>query len=165
MIGVGMVKKENNIVLLDDVDVEIIRFINNDVRTSYRHISRNVGISVANVSSRVKKLIKFGVIKKYSVIIDYDKLGFGFTTIIGLKFKNNKINDWEEKILSNKNVVAIYEVNGEFDFFIITKFMNFEDWNVFIKDISKDLDVKNTNSQIVLEVIKEDMGFLDISSL
>ena len=41
-----MVKEKDNIVELDDTDVKILKIINEDVRTSYRQISRDLDVSV-----------------------------------------------------------------------------------------------------------------------
>ena len=60
-----MVKEEDNIVKLDDIDVEILKIINDDVRTSYRQISRDLEVSVGTIHNRIDKMVKTGVIRKF----------------------------------------------------------------------------------------------------
>ena len=45
----------DEIVKLDDTDVRILKIINDDVRISYRQISRDLGISVGTVHNRIDK--------------------------------------------------------------------------------------------------------------
>ena len=157
-----MVKVKNNIVILDETDIKILKIINDDVRTSYRQISRELEVSVGTIHNRIDKMVKIGVIKKFSPIIDYEKLGFVLTTIIGVRVKGGKLKNLEEKMFYNKNIVGIYDVTGEFDVFLIAKFRNANELNSFIKEISKDQNIERTYTQIVLDVIKEDMGSANI---
>ena len=165
-----MVKTKDNVVKLDDTDINILKIINEDVRTSYRQISRSLDVSVGTVHNRIDKMVKSGVIKKFSPVIDHEKLGFVLTTIIGVRVKGGKLKNWEEKTffnknvvgIYNKNVVGIYDVTGEYDAFLIAKFRNTNELNAFIKELLKDPIIERTYTQTVLDVIKEDMGSSNI---
>ena len=139
-----------------------VKIINEDVRTSYRQISRSLDVSVGTVHNRIDKMIKSGVIKKFSPVIDHRKLGYVLTTIIGVRVKGGKLKNWEEKTFFNKNVVGIYDVTGEYDAFLIAKFKDTDELNSFIKELLKDPIIERTYTQTVLDVIKEDMGSSNI---
>ena len=147
---------------LDDIDVSILKIINEDVRTSYRQISHSLDVSVGTVHNRIDKMVKSGVIKKFSPVIDHEILGYVLTTIIGVRVKGGKLKNWEEKTYFNKNVVGIYDVTGEYDAFLIAKFKDTNELNTFIKDLVKDPNIERTYTQTVLDVIKEDMGSSNI---
>lgn len=157
-----MVKIKDDIVVLDKIDVKILKFINDDVRISYREISRHLEVSVGTIHNRIDKMVKYGVIKKFSPIIDHEKLGFILTTIIGVRIKDGNLKNWEEKTIFNNNVVAIYDVTGEYDAFLIAKFRDTQELNSFIKELQKDPIINRTYTQTVLDVIKEDMGSANI---
>ena len=157
-----MVKEEDNIVKLDDIDVEILKIINDDVRTSYRQISRDLEVSVGTIHNRIDKMVKTGVIRKFSPIINHERLGFVLTTIIGVRVKGGKLKNWEEKTFFNKNVLAIYDVAGDYDAILIAKFKDIDELNAFIKELSKDSVIERTYTQTVLETIKEDIGSASI---
>lgn len=157
-----MVKIKDDIVVLDKIDVKILKFINDDVRISYREISRHLEVSVGTIHNRIDKMVKYGVIKKFSPIIDHEKLGFILTTIIGVRVKDGNLKNWEEKTIFNNNVVAIYDVTGEYDAFLIAKFRDTQELNSFIKELQKDPIINRTYTQTVLDVIKEDMGSANI---
>ena len=157
-----MVKVKNDIITLDDIDIKILKIINDDVRISYRQISRDLDVSVGTIHNRIDKMVKVGVIKKFSPIIDHEKLGFVLTTIIGVRVKGGNLKNWEEKTLFNKNIVGIYDVTGEYDAFLIAKLRNTNELNQFIKELLKDPIIERTYTQTVLDVIKEDMGSANI---
>ena len=107
-----MANENKDFIKLDDIDVSILKIINEDVRTSYRQISRSLDVSVGTVHNRIDKMVKSGVIKKFSPVIDHEILGYVLTTIIGVRVKGGKLKNWEEKTYFNKNVVGIYDVTG-----------------------------------------------------
>jgi Lrp/AsnC family transcriptional regulator for asnA, asnC and gidA len=145
-------------VRLDKTDHKILEIINKDARTPYRQISRDLDISVGTVHNRVDKLIKTGIIKKFAPIMDHRKLGYGLTTIIGVRVKGGKLENWENKKSFDTNVLGIYDVTGEYDAFLIAKFKDTDELDKFIKDLLKEPDVERTYTQTVLNVVKEDLG-------
>ena len=157
-----MSKKDTEIIKLDDTDKNILKIINEDVRESYRQISRDLNISVGTVHNRNEKMVKNGVIEKFSPIINHRKLGFVLTSIIGVRVKGGKLENFETKISFNKNVVGIYDVTGEYDAILIAKFKNTDELDVFIKEMLKEPGIERTYTQTVLNVVKEDMGSANI---
>jgi len=151
-------EKKEDIVILDETDKKILEIINDDARTPYRQISRDLDISVGTVHNRVDKMIKTGAIKKFAPIMDHGKLGYNLTSIIGVRVKGGKIQNWENKTSFHKNVLGIYDVTGEYDAFLIAKFKDTEELDKFIKDLLKEPSVERTYTQTVLNVVKEDMG-------
>ena len=60
-----MANENKDFIKLDDIDVSILKIINEDVRTSYRQISRSLDVSVGTVHNRIDKMVKSGVIKSF----------------------------------------------------------------------------------------------------
>ncbi len=54
---------------LDSVDLGILRALLDDGRVPFSHISRELGIPVATVHSRVKKMTENGLIKGFTIYI------------------------------------------------------------------------------------------------
>lgn len=156
-----MSPKNKNNVMLDEIDKKIINLLNNDGRMSYREISRKLNISVGTVHNRIKKLMDKGVIKKFMPVIDHSKLGYDLTVIIGIKAKSGFLEDLKS-YSSNKNILCIYDVTGEFDVVIIARFKNTSELDNFIKNLLKEPKVVRTYTQIVLNVVKENMNSCEI---
>ena len=148
--------------IIDEIDKSIIEIINEDARTPYRQISRELDISVGTVHNRVDKLLKTGIIKKFAPIIDHKKLGYNLTSIIGVKVKAGQFPDWEENKSFNKHVLAIYDVTGEYDIFLIAKFKNTDELDKFVKNLLKEPHVERTYTQTVLNVVKEEPCSINI---
>ena len=97
-------KKNDEIIKLDETDIKILKIINDDVRISYRQISRDLGISVGTVHNRIDKMLKSGVIEKFAPVLNHKKLGYALTSIIGVNVKGQELEAWEAEISNNKNV-------------------------------------------------------------
>ena len=151
-------RKADGIIDLDDVDKDILNLLNEDGRMSYRKISRKLNVSIGTVHNRIEKLIKTGVIKKFVPVIDHDKLGYKLTTVIGVRVKGGVLMNWEDKIAYHKNVICLYDVTGEYDAIMITKFRDTNDLDEFIKGMLKEKDTQRTNTQTVLNIVKEDFN-------
>ena len=70
---------------MDDLNLKIIKQLQQNSRLSFAEIGRNVGLSAPAVAERVQKLEEAGVIKGYSLILDHEKLGFYVQAQITLK--------------------------------------------------------------------------------
>ncbi|MDI6644648.1 MAG: Lrp/AsnC family transcriptional regulator [Methanobacteriaceae archaeon] len=151
-------RKADGIIELDDVDKEILNLLNQDGRMSYRKISRKLDVSIGTVHNRIEKLMKTGVIKKFVPVIDHDKLGYKLTTVIGVRVKGGVLMNWEDKTAYHKNVLCLYDVTGEYDAIMITKFKDTNDLDEFIKNMLKEKDTQRTNTQTVLNIVKEDFN-------
>jgi DNA-binding Lrp family transcriptional regulator len=64
---------------LDEIDLAILGELIEDARRSYREIAKRLNISVGTVAARVKRMEALGVIKGYSAMVDYEKLGYELT--------------------------------------------------------------------------------------
>ena len=150
-------EKKSKVVKLDGTDKKILKIISEDARTPYRQISRELDISVGTVHNRIDKLVKTGVIKKFTSIMNHKQLGYNLTTIIGVKLNSGKMDNWKKASFPS-NITGIYEVTGEYDAYIIAKFRDTDELDEFIKELLKEPSIISTNTQTVLNIAKEDLG-------
>lgn len=69
---------------MDRLDSSIIEFLSKNSRTPFMEIARKIKVSESTIRKRVLKLEEGGVIKKYSLVVDANKTGFGNTALIGV---------------------------------------------------------------------------------
>ncbi|MDT7890758.1 MAG: AsnC family transcriptional regulator, partial [Candidatus Nanopusillus sp.] len=61
---------------VDDIDNKIIKILLNNSRISNTKIARLLNISEASVRKRIKKIMEIGIIKKFTVELNYNLLGY-----------------------------------------------------------------------------------------
>ena len=118
---------------IDNMDTKILKHLLADSRLSYRSISNSIGVSVGTVASRIKNLELNGVIKRYTTIIDDEKLGYQLSAIIELSVSKGKLVEVEEKIAGMSHVCGVYDITGTTDAMVIAKFRNRQELNDFVK--------------------------------
>ena len=141
---------------IDDLDRKIIQKLMANSRNSFRAIAKSLNISVATAISRVNKMEKEGIIKNYSANIDYEKLGYDITAIIEIIVSKGKLVEIEEKLAKYPSVLGVYDITGETDAVIISRFKNRKELNSFVKSLLAMQNVERTNTHFVLNVVKED---------
>ena len=67
--------------MLDETALRVLEEYVRDSRQSYREIARRLGISSGTVASRAKELEEKGIIEKYTVQLNHEKLGYELTAI------------------------------------------------------------------------------------
>ena len=141
---------------LDDIDLQILRILQEDSRTSYRKIADALGIAVGTVYNRIKRLEDEGVFKAYTVMVDPTKIGYDLTVFILIQAEGPYLAEVEEEIAQLGYVLCIYDITGDFDIAVIAKFKNRSMLNNFIKGILKMPHVTRTVTNVTLNVVKED---------
>jgi Lrp/AsnC family transcriptional regulator for asnA, asnC and gidA len=143
---------------VDETDLEILRELKKDARQSYREIAEKLKVAEGTVYNRVAKLRETGVLRGFMADIDYGKLGYDMTAIIGLKVGGGKLSQIEEKISKESNVSAVYDITGEYDALVVAKFQDRAGLNGLVKRLLAMPEVDRTYTMVVLNVIKEEHG-------
>ena len=144
----------------DETDKRIISEYLKDARISYREVAKRLQLAVGTVLTRTKKLENDGIIKSYSAILDYDKLGYDIIAISEITVSKGKLTDVENAIAKLSPTCAVYDVTGENDVIIVSKFKSREEMSDFTKKLLSMSNVERTNSKLVLNTVKEDFRLL-----
>ena len=150
--------KNNGQLLIDEIDMKILKILSKGSRISNREIARMMGLSVNTVISRIGNLEATNVIKGYRAAIDFEKLGYGVTAIIGVVLNKNIIKEIEKEIAKSPNVCIVYDVTGRFDAVLIAKFKNTNELSDFVKSIYRKGFIESTETSVVLNNMKEDFS-------
>ncbi|MDY6965623.1 MAG: Lrp/AsnC family transcriptional regulator [Halobacteriota archaeon] len=143
---------------IDDLDLKVIKELQNDARQSFKDIAERLGVSEGTVYNRVNKLKELGVIKKFVPDIDFSKLGYDLTALIGIAVEGGHLPEKEKEIAEDPNVLAVYDTTGEYDVMVVVKFKDRVGLNDFIKRVLSLQYVKKTYTMLALNVIKETLS-------
>jgi DNA-binding Lrp family transcriptional regulator len=141
---------------MDELDYKILEKLNENARKSYREMARKLNISLSTISNRIKKLEDEEIIERYIPIVNQEKLGYTLTAVINLKISRGKLIEVQEKISKDRHVRAVYDITGEWDSVLIANFKDRRDLNGFIKGVLSMEYVERTNTQLVLNIVKDE---------
>ncbi len=146
--------------IMDNLDGKIINSLNENARKSYRDVARELNVSLSTIANRVKKMEKAGIIERYIPVINCENVGYGLTAVINIKIAHGKLIQVQEKISKDNHVSAVYDITGDWDSLVIAYFKDRRDLNGFIKRILSMDHVERSNTQIVLNLVKDEKRVL-----
>ena len=142
--------------MIDEKDIKILKVLLEDSRLSFRQIAKRTGLAVSTVVSRVRRLEESGIIKKYTVEIDYEKLGYSLPVIIDVRVSKGKLFEVEREIARHPNVLAVYDITGDFDVAVLAVFKTRRELDAFVKMLQRMEYVERTHTKIILNIIKDE---------
>src|ERR687895_44223 len=103
---------------IDDLDLKILSELSKDASISVPRLSKKININASVVYSRIKRLLKRGLIKKFTIIINDEALGFSVRSLTGInmdsKLRDNVLNE----LFKIPEVREIAGVTGRFDILV-----------------------------------------------
>lgn len=132
----------------------ILKILKNNSRTPFVKIANMIGKSEAAVRKSVKKLISAAVIKKFTLEIDYKKLGLNVDAIIGIDTTPQSYLNNIELLKKFDEIESLYTSTGDHMIIARCLFEDSEKLAVFLKKIEKLSGVIKICPTIVLEKIK-----------
>ncbi len=145
---------------IDGVDRAILEELLVDARRSCREIARRRGLSPTTVASRLERMEEAGIIRGYLPDLDDERLGFDLHAVIGIRIAHGRLRELEEKLARDPHPYAIYDLTGEYDALVIARFRDRRDLDRFVKHALQDPLVERTNTQVVLNRVKEERRIL-----
>lgn len=139
---------------LDAIDVKILEKLRENARASNIEISRSLKISEATVRRRIMNLEKKGIIKGYSVYIDYQLIENPVKAYVHISVSATHRDDVVKKICEHDRAIAVYRVTGEHEILSVMLFVDMPELQSFL-DTYLDLDgIRDVRAQIVMSPYK-----------
>jgi DNA-binding Lrp family transcriptional regulator len=107
---------------LDSKDLQILSYLKENGRDKISEISSKLGIPRATVFERMERLKKEGFIQKYTVDLDYEKLGYPIMAYVLIEYDYKSIVSQRElcqNIIGLDNVLSASILAGNWDLMIL----------------------------------------------
>ena len=145
----------------DELDLKLLFELTRDGNISVPILSKKLGINSSVLYSRIKRLVRKKMIKKFTIEIDDSLLGIGVKASIGINRDPKFKTQIQKQLLEVDEVVAISEVTGRFDIMIEVYGLDLEDLHtIVIEKIGKIEGVQNTETFVELQKTSKDPTFL-----
>jgi Lrp/AsnC family transcriptional regulator, regulator for asnA, asnC and gidA len=100
---------------MDDIDKKILNILQENDKTQYQRIAKQLDLGASTVHYRIKKLIKNGIITNFSAIIDPEKVGYATSAVIGLNVDPLKMHDISQQLTIHDEVQLVTTSSGDHD--------------------------------------------------
>jgi Lrp/AsnC family transcriptional regulator, regulator for asnA, asnC and gidA len=106
---------------IDDIDLKILSELVRDASISVPKLSKRINANPSVVYSRIKRLGKRQLIRKFTIEVNDAILGLNVSALIGLNIDSKYREQILEEILRNESVREVFEVTGRFDLIVKVK--------------------------------------------
>jgi DNA-binding Lrp family transcriptional regulator len=142
---------------MDDIDTAILRSLIKNSRITISQMSKEIDVPDATISHRLKKM-EDEIIKRYTLILDWQKIGLEITAIIIIQTESEKHEIVKGELSRLEEVSEVYSVSGEYDILIKVWVPGIEELNQLINSKIRSIDgIEDLTEMIVMERVKEDM--------
>ena len=100
---------------LDDTDRAILRILQENARTPFSEIARQIDMSSATVHDRVNRMEQADVIEGYHARVNPRAIGLGISAIVGLRVEQGREHDTLERLEEIDGVQEVNLTTGEWD--------------------------------------------------
>ncbi len=132
------------------LDMKIIKALQTDARKPILQIAREVSANEATVRRRIDKLLKGGIVERFTIVLNYHKLGRIIKAFVGLRVQPAKLKEIADHLSKHPDIQVLYRTSGDTDIFAEVIFETMEDLNEFLE---KELRLEGIVGTIVTIVI------------
>jgi len=98
--------------------LKILSELSNDASISVPKLAEKISTNSSVVYSRIKRLQKQNLIKKFTIDVNDKELGYGVKSVTGINMDSKKRDSVIEQLFSINGVREISEVTGRFDIMV-----------------------------------------------
>ena len=142
---------------IDDMDRKILEELQRDAAQSLDEIAKRVGSSKTPVWNRIRKMRDGGIIKRQTVLLDAEALGFEACFFVLIRTSEHEA-DWQAKFLKalrdRPEVQEAHRLAGDIDYILKVRVANARAYDKFYQALISEVRVHNVTALLSMEEIK-----------
>lgn len=148
---------KNNFSPLDSYDLQVIKQLTTQGRTTWAELGAILGLSAPAAADRVRRLEEREIIKGYTALVDPEAVGCQVTAFILVTLEHSRHRSpFLEKIQKMPEVQECHHIAGEGDYLLKIRCSSLSNLELIISEEIKGLaGVFKTCTTIILSTIKE----------
>jgi Lrp/AsnC family transcriptional regulator for asnA, asnC and gidA len=141
--------------------MKILSELTNDASISVPKLSKKLNINASVLYSRIKRLTKKSLIKKFTVLVNEEMLGINVKALIGLNRDPKLKESIHTELLKIPEVRVISEVTGRFDMLVTVSTRSLEELHgLVIQKIGKIEGVQNTETFVEMQRTEKEPQYI-----
>lgn len=134
---------------LDRLDSEILAILRDDARIPYQTLGDRVHLSANAAADRVRRLVRTGVIRRFTIDIDQSRLGRDLEAVIDVRARD--IDQFRRGALTCPEVTWLAHVTGRTDYQLHVSCAGTAGLNALLTRFTREFGAEETLTTVVLE--------------
>ena len=144
---------------LDETDAKIIELLQKDGRMMYKDVAWQLGISLPTVRTRLRKLLSRGIIKKFTIVVDPEKIYGKARAFFVIDAKAADLGTIAKKLSEIKGVREVFVTTGSFGAIAKVEVDNVAELDELVtKRLNEIPEIMNAKSSVIVKTVKEEYG-------
>ena len=140
---------------LDEIDLQLIRYLQQDGRMTFVTMAEELGITESTVRRRVTSLLDGGILK-VAAVLNPAKVGLTTKAMIGIKVERHRMDDIVRTLANMTDVRYLALSTGKYDLIIEVVQASNERLLDFLVDTLEDIPgILRTDTHLLLKLSKE----------
>jgi Lrp/AsnC family leucine-responsive transcriptional regulator len=143
---------------LDRLDTQILNILQDDASVPLRTLAQQVHASVATCQRRIAQLRASGILLKDVALVDRVRVGRPLTIFVQVVLDQQNtalLKQFEALMRGEPDVMACYEVAGEFDFMLVVTAASMESYHELTRRLFTSINnVRNYKSLFAMNCAK-----------
>ncbi len=136
----------------DDLDMKILSELTKDASISIPQLSKKLNINSSVLYSRIKRLMKRELIRKFTVIINESQLGINIKATVGINRDPKLKEPIHNELIKIPEIRSLIEVTGRFDIILSVYTRTLEELHkVVIERIGKIEGIQATETFVEMQ--------------
>lgn len=134
---------------LDRIDSEILTILRDDARIPYQTLGDRVHLSANAAADRVRRLVRTGVIRRFTIDIDQSQLGRDLEAVIDVRVRD--VDQFRRGALTCPEVTWLAHVTGRTDYQLHVSCAGTAGLNELLTRFTREFGAEETLTTVVLE--------------
>lgn len=143
--------------MLDEMDLKILRLLQEDCTIPVAEIGKSVGLSTTPCWRRIQKLEEDGIIRRRVALVEPKAVNAGVTVFVAIT-TNQHTKDWLDRfhaaVAEFPEVVEFYRMSGQVDYMLRVVVPDIAAYDKFYKSLIASIELSDVSSSFAMEQIK-----------
>lgn len=145
-------------VVMDEMDINILRLLQADSSLTVTEIAKQVGLSASPCWKRINRLESEGIIKYQAAVLDGQKLGVSLTVFMSIRTGEHSgqwLEGFAKFVKDMPEVQEFHRMAGEVDYLLKIVVPDMDRFDQFYKNMVEKVALRDVTSSFSMEAIKQ----------
>ena len=133
----------------------IISCLRQNSRQALKELSRQTKIPISTIYEKIKRN-NDNLVRKYTAVVDFNKLGFGTRAHIAFKVDAKSKDELAEHLGKSLHINSLYRINNGYDFMVEAVFRHLKELEDFLEHINEHYRIKETKVFHIIDELKKE---------
>jgi Lrp/AsnC family leucine-responsive transcriptional regulator len=148
---------------MDATDKKLLALLQQDTKKTTKELSLKLNLSVTAVYERIKKLEREGIIDKYVVLLNRNKINKSFVVFCHIKLIQHSkefLTTFEKEVIKLDEALECFHVSGDYDYILKICVRDMEAYREFmVTKLTTLQHIGSTHSTFMIGEVKNTTAF------